>query len=117
MGKDMELGRQVGERIRTLRKAQGVTVERLAEAADISVQYVSDIERGRKNMTIPILKRIVLALHTTADYLLFGRTELGPLGDAAMARLREMPPIERMMVAQLLTKASNVVEELGWERE
>ena len=85
MGKDMELGRQVGERIRTLRKAQGVTVERLAEAADISVQYVSDIERGRKNMTIPILKRIVLALHTTADYLLFGRTELGPLGDAAMA--------------------------------
>ena len=117
MGKDMELGRQVGERIRTLRKAQGVTVERLAEAADISVQYVSDIERGRKNMTIPILKRIVLALHTTADYLLFGRTELGPLGDAAVTRLREMPPIERMMVAQLLTKASNVVEELGWERE
>ena len=84
MGKDMELGRQVGERIRTLRKAQGVTVERLAEAA---------------------------------DYLLFGRTELGPLGDAAVTRLREMPPIERMMVAQLLTKASNVVEELGWERE
>ena len=48
MDKKTDLSIQVGKRIRALRQEQGITVERLAEAADISVQYMSEIERGKK---------------------------------------------------------------------
>ena len=117
MGKDMEVSIQVGERIRNLRIEQHITVERLAEQVDISVQYVSDIERGRKNMTIPIFKNMVLALHTRADYLLFGKTELDPISDLATQRLSDMPPIDRVLISKILIGAAGMVEDLGLERE
>ena len=40
---------QIGERIRTAREVAGFTQERLAEAIDVSTQYISDLERGGSN--------------------------------------------------------------------
>ena len=39
---------ETGNRIFMLRKERGLTRERLAEMADISVQFLADIEKGRK---------------------------------------------------------------------
>ncbi|MCI6257334.1 MAG: helix-turn-helix domain-containing protein [Clostridiales bacterium] len=117
MDKKTDLSIQVGKRIRALRQEQGITVERLAEAADISVQYMSEIERGKKNMTIPILKNMVEALHTSADYLLFGTTELDPACDIVSRRLAELIPVERDMVARCLLAMTRILEDLGLERE
>lgn len=117
MDKKTDLSIQVGKRIRALRQEQGITVERLAEAADISVQYMSEIERGKKNMTIPILKNMVEALHTSADYLLFGTTELDPASDIVSRRLAELIPVERDMVARCLLAMTRILEDLGLERE
>jgi transcriptional regulator with XRE-family HTH domain len=36
--------------------------ERLANAADISVPYLSDIERGQRNPTVAVMARIARAL-------------------------------------------------------
>lgn len=41
---------EVGQRICSLRKSYGYTQERLAEMADISVQFLIQIEHGRKTM-------------------------------------------------------------------
>ena len=111
-----ELSVQVGRRIRELRLRQGITVEALAEAADISVQYVSEIERGKKNMTIPILRNMVQALHTSSDYLLFGRTEVDPVCETVARRMSSLLPVERDLVATSLLKMAQVVEDLGLER-
>lgn len=116
MEKKTDLSVEVGRRIRELRLEQEITVEQLAEAVDISIQYVSEIERGKKNMTIPIFKNMVIVLHTSADYLLFGTTEVDPICDTVARRMAELIPVERDMVANSLLKMVQIMDHLGLER-
>ena len=39
---------EVGQRIGNLRREYGYSQEKLAEMADISIQFLSEIERGKK---------------------------------------------------------------------
>jgi len=50
----------------------GLTQEQLAEKANLHWTYVSGIERGRRNVSIVILYRIALALHTSVHHLTKG---------------------------------------------
>jgi len=63
---------EVGHRISSLRKSQGYTQERLAEMADISVQFLIQIEHGKKTMKIATLRRLSAALSVSADYIING---------------------------------------------
>lgn len=63
---------EVGGRIRRLRERSHYTREALAEKADISVQFLADIETGRKSMTIRTLRNIAEALQISTDYIVFG---------------------------------------------
>ncbi len=63
---------ETGNRIFALRKERGLTRERLAEMADISVQFLADIEKGRKTMTITTLRKLSSALLVTADTIVNG---------------------------------------------
>ena len=54
--------RQIGERIRGLRKLAHLTQEQLAEKADLSVQFVGFIERGQAKPTLDSLEKIGGAL-------------------------------------------------------
>lgn len=57
-GSDAESDAALGERIRELRKAQGRTLQNVADAVGISVSYLSQIERNVSRLPIAILKRI-----------------------------------------------------------
>lgn len=46
----------IGERIKQKRKEKGITQEQLAETMDVSIAYLSRVERGETNVN---LKRIV----------------------------------------------------------
>lgn len=63
---------EIGSRIRNMREYFHYTREYLADRACISVQFLADIETGRKSMTVKTLKSISLALNVSSDYLLFG---------------------------------------------
>jgi transcriptional regulator with XRE-family HTH domain len=52
----------VGERIRGLRKEKGYTQDELAERASIHNRYISDVERGERNITLETLDKIITAL-------------------------------------------------------
>ena len=41
-----------GKRVREVRKAKGISQERLAEMAGIDRSYMGNIERGEKNITL-----------------------------------------------------------------
>ena len=56
------LYRQIGERVRTHRKLERLTQERLAEKAALSVHYLSRIETGSATPTIESVDRIATAL-------------------------------------------------------
>lgn len=49
---------KIGKNIQNIRKSNGYTQERLAEAIEVSVRYVSDIEQDRAKPSYEILIRI-----------------------------------------------------------
>ena len=61
--------RNLGNRIRAERQSRGITQEKLAEKADISLNFMSLIENGR-NMSVDTLVKIAQALGVSVDYLL-----------------------------------------------
>jgi transcriptional regulator with XRE-family HTH domain len=52
----------VGAVLREERRRQGLTLARLAEASGVSMQHVSDVERGRKDPSSEVLAAIAGAL-------------------------------------------------------
>ena len=56
------LRRTFGKRIRTLRRAKRLTQEALAEQANISVDFLSLIERGKNAPSFEVLERLGKAL-------------------------------------------------------
>lgn len=72
----MEISNEViGNRIRKLREIKGLTREQLAEFAEISANFLWEIETGRKSMKVLNLAKLAEALNTSTDYLVFGTTK------------------------------------------
>ncbi len=60
-----------GERIRALRKSRGLSAEKVARRADISLRHLNRLQAGeRPNTSAVTLARVALALDTTVEYLL-----------------------------------------------
>ena len=57
---------KVGERIRTIRKTRGFTQETLAERTGLQSTYISDVERGDRNISLETLEKIIEALEIEA---------------------------------------------------
>lgn len=62
--------RRMGERVRELRVARGLTARRAAALAGISPQALSRIEHGRQNLTLALLGQIVTAMGYSYDDLI-----------------------------------------------
>lgn len=54
-----------GKRVREVRKAKGISQERLAEIAGIDRSYMGNIERGEKNITLKKAYEICDALEVS----------------------------------------------------
>lgn len=68
----MTLLQQLGKRIEYLRKEKGWSQLTLAIEANINRNYLSDLERGRRNPTIKVLEKIASALTVDLATLLKG---------------------------------------------
>ena len=62
----------VGNRIMSRRKKLGLTQEALAEKSDVTTQFVSYAESGKRAMRPENLIKISNALNVSVDYLLSG---------------------------------------------
>lgn len=59
------------ERLKALRKAQGLSAEQIARKADVSVRHLRRLKAGqRPNTSAVTLARVALALGTTVEHLL-----------------------------------------------
>lgn len=63
---------EIGKRIMERRKTLGLTQESLAEKSDLTTQFVSYAESGKRAMRPENLLKISRALGVSADYLLTG---------------------------------------------
>lgn len=55
--------KELGRRIREMRKRMGFTQEQLAGEAELDRSYVGGIERGQRNITFTVLCQIAKALN------------------------------------------------------
>lgn len=65
----MDMRRVVGENVRRLRLTAGLSQEELAERSGFSQQYLSDLERGRRNPTVVTVFELAQALESTPAVL------------------------------------------------
>lgn len=63
----MDIKIKVGQRIKELRKTILLSQESLANKADIDRTYVTDVENGRRNVSVEILDRLINALDVTVS--------------------------------------------------
>lgn len=64
-----------GDRIREIRDARGMTQDQLADQANISKGFLSDVENNKRNISSENLLRIANVLGASVDYLLRGETK------------------------------------------
>lgn len=103
MAFDSAVNREIGLHLRALREEKGLSREKLAEAADISVQFLADIETGRKGMTVQTLRKLVLALRCTADDIVFGRpTAPDGKGAALPPMFQDLTPTQAGMASDIM---------------
>jgi len=68
----MTVQKQLGMRIRYLRKQQHLSIEDLALICGINRNYLGDLERGTRNPTLEIISQIADGLHIRLEVLFKG---------------------------------------------
>lgn len=58
----MDMRQLVGRNVRRIRLSKGLTQEQFADSSGFSQQYLSDLERGRRNPTVVTLFELAQAL-------------------------------------------------------
>ena len=58
----MDIKLKIGQRIKALRKEIELSQEALAYKAEVDRTYVTDVENGRRNVSVEILEKIIIAL-------------------------------------------------------
>ena len=101
---------EMGKRIFELRKERGLTRERLAEMADISVQFLADLEKGRKSMTVTTLSKLASALLVTTDTIVTGKKDtLSGVEEELWNLCVSLPPEKQKQAAKLLRAFADIV--------
>ena len=99
--------KEVGLRIRQMRKSRGMTQQQLADQADLPYSYMSEVESGKHNISIELLYRI-------ADALRVSWTELQPYALDIFSAFppeymdlfrmsHELPPDQEKMIITMFT--------------
>ena len=65
----MNIKEKFGFRVKQLREQKGFSIEYLANISNVDRTYISDIEKGKRNVSIQIIEKIIIALDT--DFIEF----------------------------------------------
>lgn len=93
---------RLGERVRVLRRARGLSQEALARSAGLSARFVSRLEQGRTSISLDNLYHVAFALDAPLSWLMHvdltprapRRTASPPIsgiGDRSRGALRTVP--------------------------
>lgn len=94
----------MGDRIKETRKKQSLTQEQLAEKIDVTLEYISQIERGLKIPSMQVFIKLVEVLDVSADYLLRDTVSTRNLyGDKQLgSKLERLSPKQRVALEALV---------------
>lgn len=93
--------KEIGKRIHSRRKQLGFTQEQLADEMNVSVQMVSNLERGNKAIRIDNLIRLCQLLDVSTDYILTGKENNSDISALAQ-QIAALPEKEKDMIRVLV---------------
>ena len=112
MREKKQINIEVGEQIRAVREQARLTQEQLAEAIDVSVQFVSDLERGVVGISLSTLRRLCTVLGVSSDRILFGKLTTDQSAAFAL-KCRDLSPEQLRLLMEIIdcyTAAVNTPE-------
>ncbi|QIA21775.1 helix-turn-helix domain-containing protein [Mesorhizobium sp. AA22] len=94
----------LGEKIRTLRKSKGFTLDRLAELSESSKSYIWELEnKDPPRPSADKIAKIAVALAVTPDYLITEEVAVEDATDTAFFRkYRRMDPGVKEKIRKML---------------
>ena len=97
----------IGQRIRKIRKARGLSQEQLSEMVGISVTHMSHIETGNTKLSLPVLVDLANALEVRTDDLLYDKvTAERSTATDTIVQLLEACTTQQLRVIEDLVKAA-----------
>ena len=105
---------EIGKRISERRKLMRLTQEQLAEQMDISIQMISNLERGVKAIRIDNLIRLSQTLNISTDYILTGKQTTDDLVTLA-DQISQLGESQRKMIEVLVAYSPILERERQYE--
>lgn len=97
-----EIKAEIGNRIRDYRVMNRLTQTSFAEAAGISVNFLSEIENGKRGFSTDTLYYICNAFNISADYILFGEKNTGVTTNRIIEYAKDLPDSKLEAVLEYL---------------
>lgn len=98
---DEQLLKEMGLRISKRRKEHNLTQEQVAEQMNVSIQMISNLERGKKAIRPENLIKLCHILDVTADYILTGKKSSTDVQSIA-SKLSILPDDDIYMIESLI---------------
>ena len=98
--------KSIGKRIQQRRKLLGYTQEELADRMNVSVQMISNLERGNKAIRIDNLIALSKILKISTDYILTGKEQSSDFQEFAIL-MENLSERDKGMVIQIIHYCSN----------
>lgn len=105
--------KDVGNRIREVRKSKHLSQNELSEMIKVSTSYMSDIENGKVNISLDVFMRVTEALQVSADWLLrtnvpqVAKIQTGEIADI----LSDCSATETQALIKMLRSMKNTIRE------
>lgn len=94
----------IGKRIQDERKKAKITQEELAERIDVSIGYVSQIERGFTKVNLNMLSKICTELNCDIAYIITGTAvnHSSYLNEEIMNKISTLSNVQKQMVLEII---------------
>ncbi|MBE0544404.1 MAG: response regulator [Verrucomicrobia bacterium] len=84
--------------VRQRRKQLGLSQEKLAERANLHRTYISDVERGARNLSLDSITRLASALQVSISALFFKREQQSEPGDGIPSPFDQRQAVDILLV-------------------
>ncbi|WP_339221086.1 helix-turn-helix transcriptional regulator [Paenibacillus sp. FSL H8-0332] len=107
-----DLRNAVGDRIRAIRKAKGLTQQQLAELSNLDDAYIGAVERGERNFSIDTLEKIVAALNIQPLELFQNMDDLNEVEAAQRGAIDEYAVVVSELSVKQISTLNKIVREV-----
>ncbi len=105
--KDLELRKEMGERVRKIRNELKMSKEALGKKLGVTGQFLGVVEKGNSTMSYDILKRLCEISGYSADYILFGKSPV--LLNETKELLNEFSEDQIQAVFEVIKRMSTII--------